>query len=368
MGTVCVMKRSTALDLVVVAVVLAVGVTRELMLPVQPSRLIHGPLAFYVAVHVVSAAALYWRRKRPLASASVVAVLSVLTPTYASMASAYAVAAHSERKWKWVALAALTQAWAVGAGVWAITMPEDRILGVALIIGSGLLGLYFGARRRLLAVLVKQARADERVRLAGEMHDVVTHRINLMVLQAGALRVSSTDPSVRSAAEELRSAGTHALEELRDLVGVLRSGPSAPLEAQPSEDSLLDLVASSVAAGVKVSLTEHGSASGVAPTVWRTLFRVVQESLTNAAKHAPGGSVSVDVRYAPDSVEVVVRNTPATRTRDADVVGAGSGLDGLRERVSMVGGTFSAEPTAEGGFEVRASLSPYVPTSAAGAR
>lgn len=362
------MKRSTALDLAVVAVVAAIGVARELVLPSQPSRLVHGPLAFYVAVHLLSAAALYWRRTHPLASAAVVAAFSVLTPSYATIASAYAVCAHSERKAKWLAFVVLVQAWAVGAGVWAIAMPEDRILGVALIVGAGLLGLYFGARRRLLAVLVKQARAEERVRLAGEMHDVVTHRINLMVLQAGALRVSSSDPSVRTAAEELRTAGTHALEELRDLVGVLRSGPSAPLQAQPSEESLSDLVGASVAAGVNVSLTEYGDTSQVAPTVWRTLFRVVQESLTNAAKHAPGGSVTVDVRYAPDSVEAVVRNTPGTRPRDADVVGAGSGLDGLRERVGMVGGTFSAEPTPDGGFEVRASLSPYVPTSTAGAR
>jgi signal transduction histidine kinase len=360
------MRRSAVLDLAVVAVVGAAGAARELGLPDQPSRLVQGPVAFYVAVHLASAAALVWRRSRPVESAAVIAALSVLTPTYASFFSAYAVGRYGERRWRWVALAAVPIAWMVGAGTWAMTMPEDRVLGPMLIVVCGVVGLYVGARRRLLTALVEQARAEERVRLAGEMHDVVTHRVNLMVLQAGALQVSATDPAVRVAAEELRGSGAQALAELRDLVGVLRSKPSEPVETTADEQSLTDLVAASAAAGVNVELTEEGSRERVAPTVRRTLFRVVQESLTNATKHAPGSFVNVHVRYAPDRLRVAVRNSPASRTPDADLAGAGSGLEGLSERVRMVGGTFAAGPTPEGGFEVRAELPPYVPTTAVG--
>ena len=109
----------------------------------------------------------------------------------------------------------------VGAQAWAI---GDPFSAPVAIVASAVFGMYVAARRRLLVELADQARAEERVRLAGEMHDVVTHRINLMVLQAGALGATAPDQRVREAAAEIRRAGQQALAELRDLVGVLRSG------------------------------------------------------------------------------------------------------------------------------------------------
>jgi signal transduction histidine kinase len=221
-------------------------------------------------------------------------------------------------------------------------------------------------RERLL--LAEQARVDERIRLAGEMHDVVTHRINLMVLQAGALRIGTADPAVRAAAEELRVAGCQALAELRDLVGVLRDGdqpsPGAARDADAGPD-LASLVDDSRAVGLPVELAEDGDADVVAPTVRRTLFRVVQESLTNVHKHAPGSNAQVRVHYGHDTVLATVSNTPPRRPPDADLTaaGGGSGLDGLRHRVEVVGGTLTAGSTGDGGFAVTATLPVYVPTA-----
>lgn len=238
-------------------------------------------------------------------------------------------------------------------------------LGVLAI--AVLAGLYLVARRELAhraeraerELRAEQARADERTRLAAEMHDVVTHRLNLMVLHAGALKVAAKDDDVRKAADELRTAGCQALEELRDLVGVLRSGRTARIpDVLP--DRLANLVADSAATGLEVTLTEHGDADIISPAVRRTMYRVVQESLTNVHKHAPGAHTEITIHCGPSSVRAVIRNTAPASTPDIAV--PGSGLSSLRGRVEMVGGTLTAGPTDDGGFEVDAVLPAFVPT------
>jgi signal transduction histidine kinase len=341
------------------------------------------PVWVYVAAQLAAAAALLARRRRPYSAALAIAGISVLVPAWAAVLVPYAVTAYGEgRRRAWAVVGAVAACWFVGVHAWAI---DDPFSGLALILISALLGLYVRARRSLVAELIdraeraerersllaEQARADERVRLAGEMHDVVTHRINLMVLQAGALRMSTADPAVRSAAEDLRSAGCQALAELRDLVGVLRTGEpqaSRPGDPGPAVDGgtgLAGLVSDSAAVGLPVRLDENGDPAVVAPTVRRTLFRVVQESLTNVHKHAPGSRATVAVHYGPNSVSATVSNTRPRRTPDADLAtaGGGSGLDGLRHRVELVGGTLSAGSTSDGGFAVRATLPVFVPTA-----
>jgi signal transduction histidine kinase len=219
-------------------------------------------------------------------------------------------------------------------------------------------------------LLAAQARAEERARLAGEMHDVVTHRVSLMVLQAGALRVSAPDEPTRRAAEELRAAGCRALEELRDLVGILGTttdGNPTPAEAYPATAELAALAAESTAVGLATELVEDGDPRLASPVVGRTLYRIVQEALTNAHKHAPGARVRVRVRYGQADVRLEVRNTPPTRPVDAGLVGTGSelGLASLRRRVELVGGSLRAGPAPDGGFGVEATLPAYVPTAAA---
>jgi signal transduction histidine kinase len=257
------------------------------------------------------------------------------------------------------------------------------IVGPLRIMLGPLVAIYVVTRRRLVRalteraeraereqqLLAEQARAEERARLAGEMHDVVTHRVSLMVLQAGALRVTAPDEPTRKAAEELRAAGCRALDELRDLVGVLRTtsdGDRTPQEAHPSTAELAMLAAESTAVGLPTELVEDGDPQLASPVVGRTVYRIVQEALTNARKHAPGARVSVQVRYDPANVRVTIRNTPPTQPADAGLVGTGSGMGlvALRKRIELVGGTLRADPVPDGGFLVEATLPSYVPTAA----
>ena len=257
------------------------------------------------------------------------------------------------------------------------------IVGPLRIMLGPLVAIYVVTRRRLVRalteraeraereqqLLAEQARAEERARLAGEMHDVVTHRVSLMVLQAGALRVTAPDEPTRKAAEELRAAGCRALDELRDLVGVLRTtsdGDQAPQEAHPSTAELATLAAESTAVGLPTELVEDGDPQLASPVVGRTVYRIVQEALTNAHKHAPGARVRIRVRYDPTGVRLEVRNTPPTRPVDAGLIDTGSemGLASLRRRVELVGGTLHAGPAPDGGFRVEATLPAYVPTAA----
>lgn len=240
-----------------------------------------------------------------------------------------------------------------------------------------LLALYFEARRRLVLalteraeraererhMLAEQARAEERARLAGEMHDVVTHRVSLMALQAGALRMTATDEATRQAAEELRQAGCQALDELRDLVGILRAAPDG--DGSPPVAKLAVLVAESTAAGAEAELVEDGDPALASPVVGRTAFRIVREALTNVHKHAPGAKVEVRVEYEESQVRVAVRNTPPTGSPSARLVGTGSGLGivNLRQRVEVLGGTLRAGRSPDGGFGVEATLPAYVPTA-----
>jgi len=252
-----------------------------------------------------------------------------------------------------------------------------------------LVAMYLDARRRLIQalteraeraererlLLAEQARAEERARLAGEMHDVVTHRVSLMVLQAGALQVTATDDRTRQAADELRAAGCQALEELRDLVGVLRTPPAA--DQAPQTWGFGELVAESTAVGTPVELTEEGDPALASPVVGRTAYRIVREALTNVRKHAPGARVTVRVSYDEIEVRLAVRNGPpalepaalepasaAARLAGSSLAGTGSGLGiaSLRQRVDVVHGTLSAGRTEDGGFCLEATLPAYVPT------
>ena len=358
-------------DVVLALVAASVGSALEIADPDPATKWIAAPTWVYVTAQVAAAAMLLIRRRQPYAAALTIAAISLIAPAWAAVLIPYSVTAYGGRR-RWAVVAALAAAFLLGAHAWAIA---DPISAPAVIGLSALLGMYTRARRSLIAELTAraehaadQARTDERIRLAGEMHDVVTHRINLMVLQAGALRVSTTDPAARVAAEELRVAGCQALAELRDLVGVLRDDAASPAAVAETdgEPGLESLVSDSRAVGLPVRLEEDGDPTPVAPTVRRTLFRVVQESLTNVRKHAPGADATVSVRYGTHDLHATVSNTPRRRPPDTDLTGmsGGSGLEGLKHRVEVVGGTLIAEPTPDGGFTVSTTLPVYVPTAA----
>src|SRR4029077_133120 len=169
----------------------------------------------------------------------------------------------------------------------------------------------------------------------------------LMVLQAGALGITAKDEATRQAAEELRAAGCQALDELRDLVGILRTEPDS--DQAPPTSGLPTLIAESTAAGTPAELAEDGDPALASPLVGRTAYRIVREALTNARKHAPGAHVLVQVGYRESQVRVVVSHEPAMRSaaRELSATGSGFGLVGLRQRVELMRGTLRAGPTPD---------------------
>ncbi|MFD7231092.1 sensor histidine kinase [Streptomyces sp. NPDC059881] len=203
-----------------------------------------------------------------------------------------------------------------------------------------------------------QARALERNRIAREMHDVLAHRISLVAMQAGVLdhRGNLTTEENRTLIRGIADGSHQALEELRDVLGVLRADAGRPEPPQPSLDRIPEVVADARTSGMDVTLTTAvtGEPSDV---VGRTCYRVVQEGLTNAAKHAPGAHVHITVEgTAGDELQVSVHNSPATTTTTQPPA-SGFGLLGLAERITLAGGELSHHPTPDGGYVLTAQLS-----------
>lgn len=204
--------------------------------------------------------------------------------------------------------------------------------------------------------LAREAVAEERARLARELHDVVAHSVTIISLQAGAAEaVLDVDPGqAREHLEAVRRTAHEALVELRRLVGVLRE--AVPVyEPQGGLDRLTDLVTELRSAGLPVELSEEGSRVALPPGVDLSAFRIVQESLTNVRRHAGTVATSVRVRYCDDAVELEVVNA---RGSGDGALGAGSGhgLIGMRERARLYGGSLHAGEQPGGGFVVRARL------------
>jgi signal transduction histidine kinase len=206
------------------------------------------------------------------------------------------------------------------------------------------------SREREKRLLAGAVRAAERARLAREMHDVVSHQVSLIAMQAGALQVSTGDAAARDTAGTIRELSTRTLEELRSLVGVLRSGVVEEDESAPGLDELEELVRDS---GLTVALSVGELPAAVPVAVSQAAYRTVQEALTNIRKHAQGAVASVRVVAVQDELVVEVRND-RPRRRAPKLPSGGHGLRGLRERAILLGGTFTAGKTAGGGFRVEA--------------
>ncbi|MGR4883399.1 sensor histidine kinase [Streptomyces sp. LARHCF249] len=272
-------------------------------------------------------------------------------------------------------------------------------VAVALTVPPVLFGLYIGARRRLMESLQERAdslerelslladraeeraewaRTEERTRIAREMHDVVAHRVSLMVVHAAALEaIAARDPAraVKNAAL-VGDMGRQALTELREMLGVLRAAekPARQTRAQaqarpvpvalagsfedgPSLLELEALVGQSKAAGMVVEMVVHGEGAAYAAEVEQTAYRVVQEALTNCHKHAPGARVTVRLAHREGEVAMQVENGPCDgKAAEPGLPSGGNGLVGMRERVLGLGGVFVSGPTDEGGFKVSAVL------------
>jgi signal transduction histidine kinase len=328
------------------------------------------------AAGLLAAAAVLVRRRFP----SWLLVFALLAGVLSGDASpalpfaAYAVVRYGPpTRLRWVALGLAA---AVALAPWQFTGFNEALnnvlIVIVLLVLPAVFGLWVRTRAELIAALrdraeraeaeqqlrAREAVLAERSRITREMHDVVGHRVSLMVLQAGAIDMAADDPDrVRTLAGQLQDAGRRSLEELRQLLGLLQEDPDedAPLAPQPGLDDVPELVGDSGRAGLEVTLTRSGTPRGLDPTVGRTAYRVVQEALTNAGKHAPGGAVSVTVDLRETELAVTVVNRRPTRPPTA-LPSGGIGLIGLRERVRTVGGTLRAEPRLDGGFCVEAVL------------
>jgi signal transduction histidine kinase len=209
------------------------------------------------------------------------------------------------------------------------------------------------SREREKALYAETVRAAERTKLAREMHDVVSHQVTLIAMQAGALQVASNDDNAKETATTIRRLSTRTLEELRSLVGVLRSGVGGEGQ-QPGLERLGDLVSNFRSDTVPVALDVKAEPSRLPRSVSHAVYRTVQEALTNVRKHAAGARASVKVLAQQDTLVVEVRNERAGG-RSPALPSGGHGLIGLRERAGLLGGTFQAGPTSEGGFRVSAT-------------
>ena len=228
-----------------------------------------------------------------------------------------------------------------------------------------------------------EAVLTERQRIARELHDVVAHHMSMIAIQAEAApyKVDGVPEETRKDLAEIRGTALDALNELRRILGVLRSEDGAETAPQPSLDRLDELVAGARQAGLTVTFDETGERGRVPSGYGLTIYRIVQEGLSNAMRHAPGAKIAVAISYAGDAVRIAVINDPppkpvpstaadgldAADTSDPPdapdaAAGGGHGLIGMRERAAMLGGELDAGPTPEGGYAVRVTLPVEKPT------
>ena len=244
-------------------------------------------------------------------------------------------------------------AWFVLTGLWAFGrwMRHRRDESARLAARAAAAGREAEAQARA-------AVADERARIARELHDLVAHSMGVIVLQSqGAQRTLDHDARrTRDALENIEAVGRNGMAELRRLLGLLTGPETTPGdEPQPSLHSVPDLVERVRSAGATVDLAVRGDVRDLPPGVELTAYRVVQEGLTNALKHAPGASVQVRVDYGRDCLEVGVSDDGGGKAPEQEKDG-GHGMVGMRERVALYGGELVAGPRAEGGFAVTARL------------
>ncbi|MEW2066796.1 histidine kinase [Streptomyces sp. NPDC007346] len=324
--------------------------------------------------------ALWLRRRWPVGLAVGLTVVSIVEPVAAGalLVALFSLAVH--RPFKPVAI--------VGAGALAVTplqpilRPDpatsfvaSSIIGLLLVLLVLSWGMVVRSRRQLVLTLRERARRAEaeaelraeqaqrlaREAIAREMHDVLAHRLTLLSVHAGALEFRPDAPTaeIARAAGVIRDSAHEALQDLREIIGVLR-GPGETGEGerpQPTLATLDALIDESRRAGMKVTVDQRVAAPADAPAATgRTVYRIAQECLTNARKHAPGTEVTVTVTGGPGEGLTIEVANPAPTEPFERVPGSGQGLIGLTERANLAGGRLEHGPTADGGFVVRARL------------
>ncbi|MEU0614331.1 histidine kinase [Streptomyces albogriseolus] len=327
----------------------------------------------------LSCAAVWLRRRWPFGLAVAMLPVSFLSETSGGVAviALFTLAVH--RPFRYVAWVAGAQLVLAPLYFWWRPDPDlpyaAAVVLVLVLTGATVgWGMFVRSKRQLMLSLRDRARRAEtearlraeqaqrlaREAIAREMHDVLAHRLTLLSVHAGALEFRPDAPrdEIARAAGVIRESAHEALQDLREIIGVLRAGDSEDAgRPQPTLAALDALVAESLQAGMKVTLEQRVTDAGSVPaSVGRTAYRIAQEGLTNARKHAPGTKVTVSVAGGPGEDLTVTVHNPAPEADVPPVPGAGQGLIGLTERATLTGGTLEHGPTPEGGFEVRARL------------
>lgn len=363
---------------------LALGLTVLAQVEIQ-SQEIDDRMA-YAALSLPVTIAIAWRRRAPLAVLALTAgfwlllalVLvppsgdGALTVAVGVLVAVYTVGAYTSG---WQAIAGVLGTLAVVLGAVAADPEQTDLNGylffLAVVGGPWLAGRAIRHRRlserhleaRALAAerereqRARAAVAEERVRIARELHDVVAHAISVIVVQArGGRRSLASEPAeAREAFDSIEATGREALAEMRRLLGLLREGDEElALAPQPGLRYLDALLAQIREAGLPVELSVEGEPASLPPGVDLCAYRIVQEALTNALKHAGPATARVVVRYEGDALEVQVIDTGGHRPAGGN--GVGHGLLGMRERAALFGGQLEASRRSDGGFAVRARL------------
>ncbi|MFE2291404.1 sensor histidine kinase [Streptomyces sp. NPDC059452] len=332
-------------------------------------------------VGAAACCALWLRRRWPVALAVTLTVVCIVEPVAAGalMVALFSLAVHRPFK---PAVAVVGAGALIVAPLQPLLRPDpatsfvaSAIIGVLLVLLVLSWGMVVRSRRQLVLTLRERARRAEaeaelraeqaqrlaREAIAREMHDVLAHRLTLLSVHAGALEFRPDAPTaeIARAAGVIRDSAHEALQDLREIIGVLR-GPGETGEGerpQPTLTTLDALIEESRQAGMKVTVDQRVAAPADAPAATgRTVYRIAQECLTNARKHAPGTEVTVTVTGGPgDGLTIEVAN-PAPTEPFERVPGSGQGLIGLTERATLAGGRLEHGPTPDGGFVVRARL------------
>jgi signal transduction histidine kinase len=359
------------IDIAIAAVVVVVGVVEFVLEDIQPAGVA-------IPMAIIAGSSLAFRRRWPLVVVSICfAALAIdtwagvplsqpATPMTWIVLSQYTAARHCTLKG---AIAGL----AIGLGIFATTLAKDAsdlVFGLIIILAPWLVGLAMRSRvadsielaaradtlERTRDEQVQVATTEERRRIARDLHDVIAHSISVMVVQAGAAAeiVDRNPERASQALRDVQDTGRSALTEMSTLLGVLReSGEEIGLAPQPGLADVESLLNQTRAAGLPVQLKIEGQRRELPAGIELSLYRVIQEALTNARKHAGEASACVTIAFEPRVVRFAITDDGAGSD---DGYGGSQGIIGMRERVTIYQGTLEAGPRPGGGFEVRGCI------------
>ncbi|MEU3642208.1 histidine kinase [Lentzea sp. NPDC034063] len=315
----------------------------------------HDPLSSCVAVLAV--VALVFRSRWPvLVFLATLPALAIVGGLLATVFALYSVAVRHSDRVLLTGCAVLGTAGYLFPGMDLEVEHADVLLVGIYAVMTAVAPIFFGrlvwAREYERELHAQAVLARERNQLAREMHDVVSHKVSLIAVQAGALSVSTADPDARAAAENVRRLSVDTLDELRHMVNLLRASGSSATELAP-QPTLSDVDGLVAGSGIEATLT--GSApAGIDSAFQRTIYRTIQEALTNVRKHAPGSTAHVEIAH-DTHLTVTVTNTAPTHPTLA-LPSARHGLLGLQERAALLGGVITSGPTSTGGFRLQLRL------------